>query len=41
MDNVATPPLEVLKAKLDGALDNLVKWKVSPVMARELMLNGL
>jgi len=30
---VATPSLEVLKAKLDGALSNLVWWKMSLLMA--------
>jgi len=32
-DAVATPSLEVLKAKLDGALSNLVWWKMSLLMA--------
>jgi len=30
---VAAPSLEVFKARLDGALSNLVWWKVSLLMA--------
>jgi len=30
---VAAPSLDVLKARLDGALSNLVQWKVSLPMA--------
>jgi len=30
---VAAPSLAVFKARLDGALSNLVWWKVSPPMA--------
>ena len=35
-EGVAAPSLEVFKARLDGALSNLVRWKVSLVMARGL-----
>jgi len=35
------PLLEVFKARLDGALSNLVWWKVSLPMAGELELDGL
>jgi len=31
---VAAPSLEVFKARLDGALSNLVWWKVSLPMAQ-------
>jgi len=33
---VAAQSVEVFKARLDGALSNLVWWKVSLLMAREL-----
>jgi len=37
---VVAPSLEVLKARLDGALSNLVWWKVSLPMAGGLVLDG-
>jgi len=36
---VAAPSLEMLKARLDGALSNLVWWKVSLPMAGGLELD--
>jgi len=38
---VAAPALAVFKARLDGALSNLVWWKVSLPMAGGLELEGL
>jgi len=38
---VDAPSLAVLKARLDGALSNLVWWKVSLLMARGLELGDL
>jgi len=38
---VAAPSLEVFKARLDGALSNLVKWKMSLLMAGGLELGDL
>jgi len=38
---VDAPSLEVFKAKLDGALSILVKWKVSLPMAGGLELDDL
>jgi len=38
---VAAPSLEVFKARLDGALSNLVWWKVSLLMAGGLALGDL
>ena len=38
---VAAPSLAVLKARLDGALGNLVWWKVSLPIAGGLELDGL
>jgi len=38
---VAAPSLAVLKARLDGALSNLVQWKVSLLMAGGLELDDL
>ena len=38
---VDAPSLEVLKARLDGALSNLVWWKVSLPMAGGLELDDL
>jgi len=38
---VAAPSLAVLKARLDGALSNLVWWKGSLPMAGELELGDL
>ena len=38
---VDAPSLEVFRARLDGALGNLVLWKVSLTMAEGLELNGL
>jgi len=35
----AAPSLEVFKARLDGALSNLVKWKGSLLMAGGLELD--
>jgi len=35
------PSLEVFKARLDGALSNLVWWKVSVPVARALELDDL
>ena len=35
------PLLKVFKARLDGALSNLVEWKVSLPMAGELELDDL
>jgi len=35
------PSLEVLKARLDGALSNLVQWKVSLAMTEGLELDDL
>ena len=38
---VDAPSLEVFKARLDGALSNLVEWKVFLPMAGELELDDL
>jgi len=38
---VAAPSLKVFKARLDGALSNLVWWKVSLPMAGGLELGDL
>ena len=38
---VDAPSLEVFKARLDGALSNLVRWKVSLPMAWGLELEDL
>jgi len=38
---LAAPSLQVLKARLDGSLSNLVQWKVSLPMAGGLELDGL
>jgi len=38
---VAAPSLAVFKARLDGALSNLVWWKMSLSMAGGLQLDGL
>jgi len=38
---VAAPSLEVFKASLDGALSNLVWWKVSLLMGGGLELDDL
>ena len=38
---VAAPSLAVFKARLDGALSNLVKWKVSLTLAEGLELEDL
>ena len=38
---VDAPSLEVFKARLDGALSNLVWWKVSVPVARALELDDL
>jgi len=38
---VAAPSLEVFKARFDGALSNLVWWKMSLLMAGGLEPNGL
>jgi len=38
---VDVPSLVVLKARLDGALSNLVWWKVSLAMARGLKSDDL
>jgi len=38
---VAVASLEVFKARLDGALSNLVWWKVSLPMAGGLQLDDL
>jgi len=38
---VDVPSLEVLKARLDGALSNLVWWKMSLLMAEGLELDVL
>jgi len=38
---VAAPSLEVFKARLDGALSNVVQWKVSLPMAGWLELDDL
>jgi len=38
---VAAPSLEVFKARLDGALNNLVPWKVSLLMAGGLQLEDM
>jgi len=38
---VAAPSLAVFKARLDGALSNLVWWKVSLLMAAGLELDDL
>ena len=38
---VDTPLLEVFKARLDGALDSLDKWKVSQTVVWESELNNL
>ena len=38
---VAAPSLAVFKARLDGALSNLVWWKMSLIMAGGLEQDGL
>jgi len=38
---VATPSLAAFKASLDGALSNLVQWKMSLPIAGGLELDGL
>ncbi|GAB0183411.1 hypothetical protein GRJ2_000806400 [Grus japonensis] len=38
---VAAPSLEVFKARLDGALGNLVQWRVSLPMAGRLEVDDL
>jgi len=38
---MAAPSLAVFKARLDGALSNLVWWKVSPPMAGRVEPDGL
>jgi len=38
---VAAPSLEVFKARLDGALSNLVWWKLSLLMAGGLQPDDL
>jgi len=38
---VAAPSLAVFKARLDGALSNLVSWQISLPMAGGLELNDL
>jgi len=38
---VDAPSLAVFKARLDGALSNLVKWKMSLLMAGKLELGDL
>ena len=38
-DTVDAPPLEVFKARLDGALSNLFWWEVSLPMAGKLELD--
>ena len=38
---VAAPSLEGFKAKLDGALSNLVQWKVSLTTAGGMELDNL
>jgi len=38
---VAAPSLTVFKARLDGALSNLVWWKMSLLMAGGLQLGDL
>lgn len=38
---VDAPSLEMFKAKLDGALGNLVWWEVSLPMASKVELDGL
>jgi len=38
---VDAPSLAVFKARLDGALSNLVKWKMSLLMAGRLKLDDL
>jgi len=38
---VAAPSLEVLKVRLDGALSNLVEWKMSLLMAGGLERDDL
>ena len=38
---VAAPSLAVFKARLDGALSNLVWWKVSLPMTQGLEVNDL
>jgi len=40
-ETVAAPSLEVFKARLDGALSNLVWWKMSLPMAGGLERNNL
>jgi len=38
---VDAPSLEVFKASLDGALSNLVKWKMPLAMSGLLQLGGI
>jgi len=38
-EDVAAPSLAMFKARLDGALSNLVWWKLSLLMARGLELD--
>jgi len=38
---VDAPSLEIFNTRLDGALSNLVWWKMSLPMAGELELDGL
>ena len=40
-ESVAAPSLAVFKTRLDGALSNLVQWKVSLPMAGGLELDDL
>ena len=40
-ETVDAPSLEVLKARLDGALSNVVEWKVSLPMSVGLALDGI
>ena len=40
-ETVAVPSLTVFKARLDGALSNLVWWKVSLLMAGGMEPDGL
>lgn len=41
VDVLDVPFLEMLKVRLDGALSNLVSWKVSLPMAGALEINDL
>jgi len=41
IEAVDAPSLEVFKARLDGALSNLIQWEVSLPLARGMELDDL